>query len=223
MDAKPCFWTGTKLALIRAAGELFAEKGIKGASIRAIAEKGQTNVAAVNYHFGNKEKLHLEVMRYVLDQTNLTPPSSYLAEPHWFASDTQKARLIERLVRDRFAAYLSPDQPAWVGRFMMQSMTNRTQSLETVIRENMFPDHAAVSEIFQRCKPGLSKDEGRLWAFSFISQVSFFVFFDVPILLILGQKDYGAPFLGEVSAHVTKVLVRALGLRPRAETQESKS
>lgn len=217
MNPKPSPWTGTKLALIRAAGELFAEKGTKGASIRAIAEKGNTNVAAVNYHFGNKEKLHLEVMRYVLDQINLTPPATYLEEPHWFTSDTRKARLIERLVRDRFAAYLSPNQPAWFGRFMVQSMGSRTQSLETVIRENMFPDHEAMSEIFRRCKPGLPKDEGRLWAFSFISLVSFYVFSEVPILLVLGQKNYEMPFLDEVSAHVTKVLVRALGLHPRAE------
>ncbi len=220
MNQIPCPWTGTKLALISAAGALFAEKGTKGTSIRAIAEMGGTNVAAVNYHFGSKEKLHLEVMRYVLAQINLTSPATYLADPTWFTNDTSKARLIEQLVRDRFAAYLSPNQPAWFGRFMVQSMSNQTKSLETVLRENMFPEHEAVSEIFCRCKADMTKEEGRLWAFSFVSLVSFYVFAEVPILLIMDREAYGSTFLAELEAHVAQILIRALGLRPRTKSQE---
>ncbi len=57
---------GTKLDLILAAGEIFASKGLKGASIRAIAKKAKVNIAAINYHFGSKENLYKEVLNYIV-------------------------------------------------------------------------------------------------------------------------------------------------------------
>lgn len=43
---------------------LFAEKGFEGTSIRDIAEKGQVNVAMVNYYFGSKEKLFEAIVEF---------------------------------------------------------------------------------------------------------------------------------------------------------------
>ena len=54
----------TKVRLIEAAGEEFASKGYDSARIRTICERAGANIAAVNYHFGDKEKLYAEVLRY---------------------------------------------------------------------------------------------------------------------------------------------------------------
>ncbi|MBC5767847.1 TetR/AcrR family transcriptional regulator [Ramlibacter albus] len=43
--------------ILNAAEALFAEEGFAQVSIRDIADAAQANVAAVNYHFGSKEKL----------------------------------------------------------------------------------------------------------------------------------------------------------------------
>jgi AcrR family transcriptional regulator len=49
--------------LLDAAEELLDKKGIDGTSARAIAQAaGHRNVAAVNYHFGNREQLVREVL-----------------------------------------------------------------------------------------------------------------------------------------------------------------
>jgi AcrR family transcriptional regulator len=48
----------TKERLLNAAEILFAEDGIQATTVRAIAVRaGQSNVSAVNYHFGSKEGL----------------------------------------------------------------------------------------------------------------------------------------------------------------------
>ncbi len=47
----------TRTRLIDAAECLFAEKGVKGTSIRELSRKAGVNLAAVNYHFGSKEGL----------------------------------------------------------------------------------------------------------------------------------------------------------------------
>ena len=56
---------GTVAALIDAAEVEFAERGIEGASLRAIMRAAGANPAAVHYHFGSRN----ELLRAVLDRT----------------------------------------------------------------------------------------------------------------------------------------------------------
>ncbi|MEQ1756014.1 MAG: TetR/AcrR family transcriptional regulator [Micropepsaceae bacterium] len=61
--ATPVPSTGTYHRILDVAEALLAEHGVKGTSIRAITEQAHVNVAAVNYHFGTKEKLVYEVVK----------------------------------------------------------------------------------------------------------------------------------------------------------------
>lgn len=47
----------TKTALLQAAKKLVLERGYAGASVRELAAASGTNLGAVNYHFGSREKL----------------------------------------------------------------------------------------------------------------------------------------------------------------------
>ena len=52
----------TRERLLDAAEELFAEHGFEAVSLRDLTSVAEANVAAVNYHFGGKEKLITAVM-----------------------------------------------------------------------------------------------------------------------------------------------------------------
>lgn len=54
----------TKARILEVANELFATRGFDGASIRDIANAAEVNLAAINYHFKNKENLYREVFRH---------------------------------------------------------------------------------------------------------------------------------------------------------------
>src|SRR5277367_4332210 len=54
----------TRRQLLEAAGEVFAEVGFRDATVREICRRAGANIAAINYHFGDKETLYLEVLRY---------------------------------------------------------------------------------------------------------------------------------------------------------------
>lgn len=54
----------TKERIIEVATMLFADRGYEGASIREIAKIAEVNLAAVNYHFSNKQNLYHEVLRH---------------------------------------------------------------------------------------------------------------------------------------------------------------
>jgi AcrR family transcriptional regulator len=52
----------TRTRLLDAAEELFGQHGFSGASLRAITAAAGANIAAVNYHFGNRAALVQEVI-----------------------------------------------------------------------------------------------------------------------------------------------------------------
>jgi len=55
---------------VDAAEILFAKNGYKGTSLRQITEHAGANVAAVNYHFGTKENLLIEILDRVVVPIN---------------------------------------------------------------------------------------------------------------------------------------------------------
>lgn len=59
---------GTKERLLAAAKEIFAERGARDATVRDICARAGANVAAVNYHFGCKEKLFMAVLSDYLER-----------------------------------------------------------------------------------------------------------------------------------------------------------
>jgi AcrR family transcriptional regulator len=50
-------------SILDAAEELFAVKGFNATSLRAITQQASVNLAAVNYHFGTKDKLIISVIQ----------------------------------------------------------------------------------------------------------------------------------------------------------------
>ena len=60
-----------KNALIMAAMDIFGEYGLKGATVRMIASKAQSNVASIPYYFGGKDGLYTALIHYITSQISL--------------------------------------------------------------------------------------------------------------------------------------------------------
>jgi TetR/AcrR family transcriptional regulator, regulator of cefoperazone and chloramphenicol sensitivity len=57
----------TRDRLLKAAERLFAQRGFKDVTVREICHEAHANVAAVNYHFGDKLGLYRETMQIAID------------------------------------------------------------------------------------------------------------------------------------------------------------
>jgi AcrR family transcriptional regulator len=53
----------TRERILKAAQSLFADRGYKDTSVRAVVTKARVNQAAIHYHFGGKDGLYREVLR----------------------------------------------------------------------------------------------------------------------------------------------------------------
>jgi TetR/AcrR family transcriptional regulator, regulator of cefoperazone and chloramphenicol sensitivity len=124
--------TRTRGRLLEAAGEIFAEKGFRNATIAEICLKAETNVAAVNYHFGSKEALYSEAWRHAFARSvEAHPPDGGVAAdaPPEERLRGQVASLLRRIV--------DPDNREF--RFMQREFSNPTGLLEEVMREEIRP------------------------------------------------------------------------------------
>src|SRR5262245_7344328 len=63
----------TRQRLVEAAATLFADRGFEHVTVREICKVSSANVAAINYHFGDKAGLYRAVISYaisVMQETN---------------------------------------------------------------------------------------------------------------------------------------------------------
>ena len=121
----------TRARLLRAALQLFAEKGFARTSVRAIAEAAGTNVAAIAYHFGDKSQLY----------------TATFYEPFGSGSDlipvfSDPALTLPQALAAYFGGFLEP----------LKHDDLVTQSLRLHVRELLEPTHVWPELIERECR-----------------------------------------------------------------------
>lgn len=204
----------TKEALLHAAGELFAEHGVEGTSIRAIAEKCKANIAAVNYHFGTKENLYLVVIRHVLEQTRCyRAVELFKHRQEWEQEPVLCAEAIYRIVEEHIQQFFTGIHPRWYGRIFMRLMLQPTPAIWEIVAELVMPNIDALREVLKCCRPGMSKEEVDLWVDSLMGQLMHYVFAEDFLLIIPDHRKLSdAGYQKDILRHVTKTLIRGLEL-----------
>src|SRR5262245_8855220 len=103
----------TRQRLLEAAGEVFADVGFRNATVRDICQRARANVAAVNYHFGDKESLYAEVLRYAFRfAMEKYPPSMGLA------ADATVEQRLHAFVKSFLLRILDVGRSSWAGKLM---------------------------------------------------------------------------------------------------------
>lgn len=57
----------TKKRLLEAAVKIFGAKGFLATTVREICQEAAVNIAAINYHFGDKEQLYATVLHFIFN------------------------------------------------------------------------------------------------------------------------------------------------------------
>src|SRR5687767_4338155 len=102
----------TRKRLIEAAGEVFADEGFHGATVRAIAARADTNLAAINYHFRDKEGLYQAVLGHACCNAGSTMTRFELTE------SVPPERRLAMLIRGAVEEMLRTRNHPWIPRLM---------------------------------------------------------------------------------------------------------
>ena len=90
----------SKLRLLDAAEQLFAERGFEAVSVRDVTKLAKANVAAVNYHFGSREEMvALVVSRYVIPVNEERLARLDVLERKWSGKAVPLEEIVDAFVR----------------------------------------------------------------------------------------------------------------------------
>lgn len=128
--------------LLEVAARLFAARGFKDVTIREICRAARANVAAVNYHFGDKLGLYREVLNKAIETMQATTEAARQAGTGLEAE--QKLRAYVRVFLERTAAQASD---SWIHQLMLREMADPTPAIELVFEQVIRPRVAYLSEI----------------------------------------------------------------------------
>jgi len=146
----------TKERILAAAEQLFAQRGFDGASLRRLTTAAGVNLAAVNYHFGSKDKLVEEVFRRRLDALNerrMAALSRIAGKPGTTLHD-----VLEAFIRP--ALELSHDNKgALFMRVLARAFAEHDDGLRKFLSENYGHVMRQFTAEFARLLPDLDKSE----------------------------------------------------------------
>lgn len=200
--------------LLAAASEIFAAKGYRDATIAEICKRAGANVAAVNYHFRDKETLYKEAWRHSFIESIKSHP------PDGGVSDS--ASLEERLCGQVTALlHRIADENNKEFFIAHKELVNPTGLLEEVIRKELRPLHEKLETLVRELLgPPASAMEVRFSVISIISQCI------NPIVARKGRKGKreakdGLPGVDDIAAysdHVVKFSLAGIrAIRRKAE------
>lgn len=168
----PVSTTGTYYRILDVAEALFARHGIQGTSIRTITDQADVNVAAVNYHFGSKDKLVSEIIRrraQSLEQERSDLLDEIEARCRQEGRSPRPEELVSVLISPTFKRIRSGD-PGWINfirfhaRLIWEPGAERFSS--QMSSQGMFE---RVDEMLQAALPELARDSAlRSWRFQFV-------------------------------------------------------
>ena len=125
---------GTRERLLEAAAQVFAEHGYNQARIRTICERAGANIAAVNYHFGDKKRLYQASLRYAFFALSGADPTDWGVAPQ--APIDQQ---LEAFVRTILTQLISPEHPAMYAQLVARELSDPTEALDEIVNEGIRP------------------------------------------------------------------------------------
>ena len=194
--------------LLDAAERLFCEKGFDRTSVRDLTAAADCNIAAVNYHFGGKDNLYIQMFhrqmhrmmdrhREVIARLTNTP-------------DVTLEDLLRGIVSQALNQLDNNDPSSAVMKLMVREVLNQHVGKDEILGDLMNEFFTLISKSLMKFYPTLNRRDARLLLFTLDALVIHpLLFFDFYLELISDLDIDG------IIEHIVKVA--AAGIRAYAE------
>ena len=199
----------TRRRLLEAAGEVFAERGFRQATIAQICGRAGANIAAVHYHFGDKDRLYAAVIDYA-DRC----AGEQRAPGPVLAADASPEDRLRAHVASFLGRLLDRGRPAWHAKLMAREMVDPTDALDRLARDKMRANHEQLATIVRALfGPRATAERVRLCVLSIVGQCVFYRH-SAPVIARLYPDLVPAEEIARLADHVTRFSLAAIrGLR----------
>jgi TetR/AcrR family transcriptional regulator, regulator of cefoperazone and chloramphenicol sensitivity len=161
----------TRERLLDAAERLFGQRGYDGTTLRDVTMAAACNVAAVNYHFGGKRSLYIEMFRRRLATIRAQRVSSIREA----MERAHGPRALETVLAAFANAFLEPLVTQPEGRMLIELMARETVDAqlppEMFAREFVEPVHRVLVEAITTTTPSVSPAHAQLCVLSIVGQL----------------------------------------------------
>jgi AcrR family transcriptional regulator len=201
----------TRERLLGAAGEVFAERGYRRATVREICRRANVNIASVNYYFKSKEDLYADVLEFAYRQARQKYPETDAAGR---AGSAEKR--LSRFVRIFLLRILDEGRPAWFGKLMAREIVEPSGALDRVIDRAILPLHESLAALVrENLRGGAFDAEVRRHVFSILGQCLFYRHARHVIARLYPDVRYDAAEIERTARHISSVALSAMK-RPAA-------
>ena len=166
----------TRDRLLDEAENLFAQRGYHAVSVREITKAAESNLAAVNYHFGNKQNLYLEVFR-----SRWMPRASQIQQRFRQAlknnGNPTPNMVVQYFARAFLEGPMSADERTRHLKLISGELAQPTEAFELVVEQVFRPLFGKFLEDLRKVMPdSIDEKQMVLNVFSILSMVLYFNF-----------------------------------------------
>ena len=196
----------TKDRLLAAACAVFADKGYRAATVAEICTAAEANIAAVNYHFGNKEALYDAVWHHVFDLASSAYPIDGSLPENPALEDyiySYANALLHRI--------FSETETGLFAKLLHQEMSNPTLALERIAEEVLLPQSLFLGKVIHAAlEQHVPEEQIRLCMNSIIGQCAFFNFSRPLRKHVIGKSTMTEEEIDDTARHIATFSVGGL-------------
>jgi AcrR family transcriptional regulator len=197
----------TREQILEAAGPIFADQGFQAATVREICGSAGVNVAAINYYFGDKQRLYVETVTHAYRQRLDRVPV-----PQWPASTQPEVKLF-LFISALLDRMVGAERTTWQARLMAREVLQPTEACRALVQEYFRPQMEMLMGIIAEIVPrAASRVELQRAAFSVVGQCVFYRLANEIVELMVEpterETNYAIPALAK---HIAQFSLAALG------------
>ena len=161
----------TKEKMLLAASEEFSINGYPATTTRNICNRADVNIAAVNYHFRNKEGIYKSVVDYLFDKTSSETVSKTIV-----STEAEWKKELFSWVLDILTSASNPSSLSrWKNNILFREILDPSEVFPEIFKKYFKPYFSSI-EYYVRCgvSADTSKEQIYIIIFSILSQSLFY-------------------------------------------------
>jgi len=196
----------TRTRILHVAAEVFADFGFEKATVRVICDRASVNVAAINYHFRDKENLYIEVLKYC----KALAFEKYPSDRDTKKTDPPEIKL-KAFIRSFVFRILNEGSSSLFGRLVSREYIEPTGALDMLIEEAIRPTFALLAEIVGELLGRKAPEmKVRMCCASIVSQCLFYLYARHALARLFPGQQFGTAEMENIADHITSFSLSAI-------------